>query len=298
MPAQFYLLFKRVEVQGANAISSPLTYGFPALSGFLGAVHALHRQLNPSNEIELGGVLVSCHECVAHTYQEQHFKDKTFNLTRNPLNKQGAVAPIVEEGKVDLLVDLVVEVRTSRATWQKLRDSEYAREWCLGMGETLQTLRVAGGSVFAINDVKLFEASREEDKLKSEILPGFVLMSAHEEMSDIQKEWSISALDVLLETVMTHTYPPDESHDERYYKTVKQGRGWLVPLPLGYRAISENYKPGEMENIRSLQYESQFVEAVYGLGKWVFPLRLPEDLAQCFWKYSSPNNGLYLIEQV
>ena len=30
MNTDFYLLFDRVEIQGANCISSPLTYGFPA----------------------------------------------------------------------------------------------------------------------------------------------------------------------------------------------------------------------------------------------------------------------------
>ena len=40
-----YLLLKRIHIENANAISSPITYGFPAITGFLGAVHALSRRL-------------------------------------------------------------------------------------------------------------------------------------------------------------------------------------------------------------------------------------------------------------
>ena len=39
-----YLIFNRDRVQDANAISSPITYGFPAVSGFLGAFHAMARK--------------------------------------------------------------------------------------------------------------------------------------------------------------------------------------------------------------------------------------------------------------
>mgnify|MGYP003610327483 FL=1 len=35
-----YLMFKKVVIEGANTISSPLTYGFPAITGFLGSFHA------------------------------------------------------------------------------------------------------------------------------------------------------------------------------------------------------------------------------------------------------------------
>ena len=33
--ANHYLLFDRIQIQAANAISGPLSYGFPSLNGFL-----------------------------------------------------------------------------------------------------------------------------------------------------------------------------------------------------------------------------------------------------------------------
>ena len=57
----FYLLLERIEIQGANAISSPLTYGFPALTGFLGAIHALARKMPFPVSLTFGGALVASH---------------------------------------------------------------------------------------------------------------------------------------------------------------------------------------------------------------------------------------------
>lgn len=39
------LLIPYIKIQNANALSSPYTIGFPAMTAWLGAVHALQRQL-------------------------------------------------------------------------------------------------------------------------------------------------------------------------------------------------------------------------------------------------------------
>ncbi len=40
------LLLPHIKVNGANALSSPFTIGFPAMTAWLGAVHALQRKVN------------------------------------------------------------------------------------------------------------------------------------------------------------------------------------------------------------------------------------------------------------
>ena len=40
------LLIPQIKVLNANALSSPYTIGFPAMTAWLGAVHALQRKLN------------------------------------------------------------------------------------------------------------------------------------------------------------------------------------------------------------------------------------------------------------
>ena len=44
------LVLPRLKVQNANAISSPLTWGFPPPSAFLGFAHALERRLSARHE--------------------------------------------------------------------------------------------------------------------------------------------------------------------------------------------------------------------------------------------------------
>ena len=41
-----YLLLSNLHIHNANAMSSSYTIGFPAITGWLGAVHALERNLN------------------------------------------------------------------------------------------------------------------------------------------------------------------------------------------------------------------------------------------------------------
>ena len=40
------LLLPHIKVHNANALSSPFTIGFPAMTAWLGAVHALQRKVN------------------------------------------------------------------------------------------------------------------------------------------------------------------------------------------------------------------------------------------------------------
>ena len=64
-----YLWIDKIKIKAANAISSPITYGFPAVNGFLGAIHALSRKIprdHYSEQIYLDGVLIAHHESRLH----------------------------------------------------------------------------------------------------------------------------------------------------------------------------------------------------------------------------------------
>ena len=45
MNSKSILLVPRLHIHNANALSSPFTIGFPAMTAWLGAVHALQRKL-------------------------------------------------------------------------------------------------------------------------------------------------------------------------------------------------------------------------------------------------------------
>lgn len=62
-----YLLLRQVKIHNANAFSSPLTIGFPAMTAWLGAMHALERKLRCNetlSSIRLKKLAVSCHDLI------------------------------------------------------------------------------------------------------------------------------------------------------------------------------------------------------------------------------------------
>lgn len=300
---KYYLLFDHVKIHNANAISSPLTYGFPAISGFLGAIHALNRKIESDDPIYLDGVLIACHDCDVQVYRPNNYADYTFRLTRNPLAKNGDTRSIIEEGRVHLDVSLIVEVKIEdRETLDDVNDQE---KFINMIRQNLYQQRIAGGQVIEIESVELYSASESLDDLTQALLPAFVLVEAQQELQEItaelqQKDPNATALDALVETAMLHHHPQEK--DQWQTTSVKQGRGWLVPIPLGYQAISPLFEAGTVENARSNQHPTQFVECIYGLGKWVFPLRLQENLSQAFWRYKcselqSNDADIYIINQ-
>jgi CRISPR-associated protein Csy2 len=300
---RYYLFFDHVKIHNANAISSPLTYGFPAISGFLGAIHALSRKIESENPIYLDGVLIACHECDVQVYRPNNYADYTFRLTRNPLSKNGSTRSIIEEGRVHLDVSLLVEVKIEDR--ETLDDADEQQAFAEQMKQKLYQQRVAGGHVVDIESVALYSASGSNKNLINALLPAFVLVEAPQDLQDItaelqQQDPNATALDALIETAMLHHHPQEKDHWQT--TSVKQGRGWLVPLHLGYQAISPLFSAGKVEHARSNEHATQFVECIYGLGKWVFPLRLQKNLSQAFWRYQcselqSNDAEIYIINQ-
>ncbi len=64
------LLLPHIKVHNANALSSPFTIGFPAMTAWLGAVHALQRKLNDKGySICFDAVGVVSHKMDLQTYK-------------------------------------------------------------------------------------------------------------------------------------------------------------------------------------------------------------------------------------
>lgn len=305
-----YLLFKKVMIDGANTISSPLTYGFPAITGFLGSFHAMSRKMadNESlSEVSLGGVLLACHDCQPQMYRPNNYKNYTFNQTRNPIKKDGKTASIIEEGKCRLVMSFVVEVlaNTTLTTDQQASAIQNTKQW-------IQQQRMASGSVRGLarfEPVQFFDNS-DISAVIPQLLPAFVLMDAQNEFAqiidDVQKDNpDATPLDALIEVCALHQIPETQKNGDTKWLTTsrKSGHGWLVPMPVGYQGISELYDSGVMQNVRNSEYPSQYVEAVYSLGKWVYPQRLnriggEHDIANAFWRYRyDADDSLYLVTQ-
>lgn len=328
--ANFYLLFKHIKIHQANAISSPLTYGFPAINGFVGAIHNLSRKMQSCYpEVSLNGVLIACHHYELQAYRSHRYTDYTFNQSRNPLKKDGNNAPIIEEGKIHLDIHLVVEVMTTQDFQDTLAKPDKAAEFTNYLAQLLAQQRIAGGSVLEIPTVELFKPSASDHILRS-IQPAFVLIDANKHLLAITKELqtgikhhivndevtmmkdeqnqplssfytanpNATALDALLEIACLHHIPTQsEKNTEWNVHSAKQERGWLVPIPIGYQGIYPKFEAGELQHSRSPHYPNQYVEVIYGLGQWVFPYHLKERFSQYFWRYTHTQENLFLFTQ-
>lgn len=328
--ANFYLLLKNIQIRKANAISGPLTYGFPAISGFIGAIHRLNRTLQSDYpDITFDGVLIACNHYTLQTYRHHQYADYTFIQSRNPIKKDGSSSSFIAEGKIDLNVSLVIEVIASEELQDDLADDEKANKFVENIELLIKQQRIAGGYVLNSPTGQLFSLAEGEAILKK-LQPAFILMDAQLHLAAITKELQTgfkhqihnnqvqpvqdenqqpvlsyypanpeaTELDALLEIACLHHIPTQQQNSVKWtIKSAKQDRGWLVPIPIGYQGIYPPFNAGEMLNSRAPQYPHQYVETIYSLGQWVFPYRLQQQFEHCFWRYSNPQDNLYLYTQ-
>jgi CRISPR-associated protein Csy2 len=326
------LLLPRLRVQNANAISSPLTWGFPPPSAFTGFAHALQRRLNSQGlDLRFGSVGIACHQFEPQTFQPPGRYTQVFNLTRNPLDKDGNTQAIVEEGRTHMEVSLLITVSGG--------DCPLNDEQCKALAAQVlhqaEGMRLAGGSILhnprrGKHPAQWIDwpTNREGQtsafaQLRRHLAPGFVLVSRAQLLADhvsaLQKERADStALDALLDLCALHYTPPtlttadaeidtgegDESADvqavnlptvaSKDWTVSRRKPGWLVPLPVGYAAISQLYAPGEVKNARDNDTAFRFVESVLSLGEWVGPHRI-KNLHDLLWRHhAQPEAGLYV----
>ncbi|MCG3882736.1 type I-F CRISPR-associated protein Csy2 [Psychrobacter sp. Ps3] len=305
-----YLLIKKVVIDSANTISSPITYGFPAITGFLGSFHAMSRKMADDDvlsDVSLGGVLLACHDCQPQMYRPNPYNNYTLNQTRNPIKKDGKTASIIEEGKCRLVMSFVVEVLSETMLSTEQQDSAIQKT-----KQLVYQQRMAGGSVRELarfEPVQFFETD-DISAVIPQLLPAFVLMDAQDEFAQIIDEVQAdnsdaTPLDALIDVCALHQVPEAKSNGDTNWSTLsrKTGHGWLVPMSIGYQGISELFDAGIMQNVRNPEYCSQYVEAIYSLGKWVYPQRLnriggDHDIANAFWRYHyDADQNLYLVTQ-
>ncbi|MCK9506388.1 MAG: type I-F CRISPR-associated protein Csy2 [Porticoccaceae bacterium] len=312
------LLVLPLRIQNANAISSPLTHGFPSMTAFLGLMWALERKLASQNlELAFDSVGVICHD---HDEQTHEGYVKTFRLTRNPVDKAGDTAAIVEEGRIHLDITLILGVTGNSQNNPVMQDDPARQTLAWQVADMLATLRVAGGSVLPPlyrpgrrirpELVRLAEDKGERDKqfrrLRRQWLPGYALVNRDDLLQQRLESLrasspDVTALDAWLDLSRFNWRPkPVEDGQEspadgkvEWESDRKQGSGWIVPIPVGYGALSDLYPAGAVQNARDQSMPFRFVESLYSIGEWISPHRL-NDVNELLWYADSqPENGLY-----
>jgi CRISPR-associated protein Csy2 len=309
------LVLPRLRVQNANAISSPMTWGFPAITAFTGLMTALERRLGPSAGIAFYSVGIVCHSFEPQVTRSGY--TRSFHLTRNPVLQDGRTAAIAEEGRVHLDITLVFEVEL---TPEPRGEAELA-QLAAHIGDVLAGMRIAGGSVIPPLPGKFHnpprpslvrvpataEARREEfRRLSRRWLPGFALVSRDDLLEARQAELQqtipgVTLLDAWLDLVsLNHRAVCQKTVSEKAGDLLEviewatdSRPGWIVPIPVGFAALSELHEPGAVAGARDPNLPFRFVESVYSIGQWISPHRLT-NISDLVWEPShDPVSGLY-----
>jgi CRISPR-associated protein Csy2 len=309
-----YIVLSRIKVQNANCIAG-FTWGFPAITHFLGFTHALHRKLSREYDITLGGCAVVSHDYQVHVYKPSPRKNYEFIQRKNPpvlaIHKKSS-PPIIEEGKMNLTTSIIIEVTKELvATSEKIKICKKAiREHCL-------TGRIAGGTILTIGHVDLLSASTEKQlanlnrKLKRLMMPGFVLQDRSEylkthfnqlkenvsnaQILDAWLDFSAMKYQAQPDLKAKNTQPTLETKAEWILLPKPHVKGWLVPIMTGYKAISELSPAGKVANSRDANTPTCFVEAVHSIGEWKSMHRI-SDISEMIWKYQYKKDW-YLCSQ-
>jgi len=370
-----YLLINRIKVQGANAVSG-FTWGFPAITHFLGFTHNLTRKLEKHtdfSDIKLSGCAVISHHHQVHTYGYNQFVQ-----SKNPpylkSHDKAAAPPVIEEGKMNMSVSLLIGCEGNIGN-----RAESLKQWL--HGQCLRQ-RLAGGTILEIEGLDFFGIDDGQNIknlriLIRNLLPGFILQDRSAYLEDrieqLQQENEGTELfDAWLDFIalkqkarpvsehislhlvqQTGLYPEDEAYrqllsvwqehlENAYEQTMipealksyfgsmpgnnankkllaqwkdycapnkktaadwnyipKPKQGFLVPVMVGYKAISNVYKNKEVANTRDDETDVCFVEAVHSVGEWqgVHRIKDEEALKQSLWQYDYQKHW-YLCKQI
>lgn len=299
------VVLPHLRVHNANAISSPLTHGFPSITAFLGLMWALERKTRAVGmDLEFGSVGVVCHDHQEQT-TDSHFV-KSFRLTRNPIGKDGKTAAIVEEGRIHL--DLTLLLAVNAGNW----DDDTQRRDLQIINDLLQGMRIAGGTLLppapsARSTPWIANFTGDSDgratafhKLRARLLPGSALVARDDlidrRLAALQTgNASATRLDAWLSLSRINWHYDAAATDGKgtWQNDRAKGSGWIVPIPVGYGALGDLHAAGSVANARDATTPFRFVESLYSMGEWLGPHRLhsPQDLL--WYADSQPDNGLY-----
>ena len=292
------IVVRKLQVHGANAITG-LTWGFPAITHFLGYVHALQRGLPQQFDLSFDGCGLVCHTHQVHAHKPSPYADSRFALSRNPLKKNGKPASFkVEEGKMNMEVTLLIPMTENRqvASWER----EELKTYLLHQSARQ---RLAGGIITNTPAIEIAEVQdeRRRKRLLRSLLPGFALVSRHDVLrAEQERQRAANTPDPDLAAWLSfyslrYAAEQDKTKDGKtpWRLQEKPETGWIKPIAVGYRPISQLYAPGAIAKTRDACSPACFVENLYSLGQWLSPHRIT-DLNHLFWQYEYTESGMYL----
>lgn len=270
------LILPRINIQNANALSSPFTIGFPAVPAWMGAVHALQRKLNQQGytDAQFNGVGVVSHEFNLQTYQGESDFVASIIGTGNPLDKEGNRPSFIEEARCHLTVSLIIDYEGIDID-DKNAALELVKHILHGQ------LKMAGGDILSYGTPYFTntESSQETQKILRRLMPGYVLLERRELMKNAMEQGQ-DALDAMLDYLSIH-HNCSQDGDKVEWSSTRKEKAWLVPIATGFQGISSL---GNALNQRDETTPHRFAESIITLGEFKMLHRI-EQISEILWQY-------------
>ena len=287
-----FLFIPHLKIHNANAMSSPYTIGFPAMTAWLGAVHALQRKLKQQGcDLNLNKVAVSCHDFNLQTYKGRGDFVHSIVGTANPLDKDGNRPAFIEEARCHLDVSLIIEYTGNE-------DQTEQQSFIELLQKTITHMKVAGGDVLSLKlpMIKAIDEKNEQETaaLLRQLMPGYVLIERRDLMVEAMQQGA-DALDALLSYLTVNHSCEQVENDTVVWQSQRKAAGWIVPIATGFQGISPL---GQAKNQRDSSVPHRFAESVVTLGEFVMAHKI-KHIDDVLWQYSPDlENDLYLCQQV
>lgn len=292
-----FILIPHLKIHNANAMSSPYSIGFPAMTAWLGAVHALQRKLHEQGyeDVTLDRVAISCHHFDLQTYKGKGDFVHSIIGTANPLDKDGSRPAFIEEARCHLEVSLLIECHKFDI------DPDEVSEFLEHLQTQVLTMKFASGDVFAVRSCEQIQfdvyqdANQELKPILNKLMLGHVLIERRDLVEKSMRDEQKDALDAVLDYLKVRHQPEQNEAGEISWVSKRKELGWLVPIAVGFQGISEL---GQATNQRDENTPHCFAESVVTLGEFVMPYRI-NNIDHMLWQYhvDIPNN-LYLCQSV
>lgn len=295
------LIIPHINVHNANALSSPFTIGFPAMTAWLGAVHALQRHLNAQNiAVAFVATGVVSHEVNLQTYKGDNDYVHSIVGTGNPLDKTGARSAFIEEARCHVDVSLVIEFKGITI--------DEREQLLTAVTQLLHAkMKLAGGDINSFQPPFCINCGDDDDlrKIQRHLMPGYVLIERRDLMiaamakgaDAVGNVANADAMDAIIDYLaIHHSCEQDEEGNiewRSYRKTLdNKPAGWIVPIATGFHALSDT---SEAKNQRDQHTPHRFAESLVTLGEFKMPHRL-HNIEQMLWRYHT-DGDLYLCQQ-
>lgn len=289
------LLLPHIKVHNANALSSPFTIGFPAMTAWLGAVHALQRKLNAQgySDIKFKSAAVVNHQFDLQTHKGVDDFVHSIIGTGNPLDKTGARSAFIEEARCHLTVSLVIEY-----TGIEKDDEATLQEKITHLLNS--NMKMAGGDILTFKAPQFFKVENgnktDLSALTRKLMPGYALIERRDLMTEAMSAGQ-DAIDALLDNLVIHhncDEQPPESDEAFKWSSKRKNRGWIVPIATGFHGLTEL---GEAKNQRDPNTPHRFAESVVTLGEFKMPHSI-KSIDEILWRYQTKEQqSLYLCVQ-